>query len=83
REFDLDEIKALLAQAPGVVLVDEPQRSRYPMPINVRGKNEVFVGRVRRDESMPRSLNLWICADNLRKGAAVNAVQIVRALTGV
>jgi aspartate-semialdehyde dehydrogenase len=79
-DFDINEVKALLASAPGVVLYDDPSSARYPMPINSAGKNDVFVGRVRRDESAPRSLNLWIVADNLRKGAATNAVQIARAL---
>ncbi len=82
-EYDLDEVKSLMVNAPGVILLDEPSSSRYPMPILSEGKNEVFVGRLRRDESMPRTLNMWIVADNLRKGAATNAVQIAKALLDV
>jgi aspartate-semialdehyde dehydrogenase len=65
---------------PGVVVVDDPANARYPMPIEAEGKDEVFVGRIRRDESQPNSLNLWIVSDNLRKGAATNAVQIAEYL---
>ena len=75
-EFDLGEVKKLLDEMPGIKVVDDPLHSKYPMPINVKDKNEVFVGRIRRDESQEKSLNLWIVADNLRKGAATNAVQI-------
>jgi aspartate-semialdehyde dehydrogenase len=75
-DFDLEEIRSILAQTPGVVLEDDPANNVYPMPINAHDKDEVFVGRIRRDESMPNTLNLWIVADNLRKGAATNAVQI-------
>ena len=66
--------------APGVIVVDEPQKSRYPMPIDAEGKDEVFVGRIREDESIKNGLNLWIVADNLRKGAALNAIQIAELL---
>jgi aspartate-semialdehyde dehydrogenase len=62
---------------PGVTIVDNPQRNEYPMPLYAKGKDEVFVGRIRRDNSQPKTLNLWVVADNLRKGAATNAVQIV------
>ena len=75
-EFDVGEVKKLLDEMPGIKVVDDPLQSKYPMPINVADKNEVFVGRIRRDESQEKSLNLWIVADNLRKGAATNAVQI-------
>ena len=75
-EFELGEVKKLLDEMPGIKVVDDPLHSKYPMPINVADKNEVFVGRIRRDESQEKSLNLWIVADNLRKGAATNAVQI-------
>jgi aspartate-semialdehyde dehydrogenase len=75
-EFDLDEVYELLANAPGVVVEDNVKENIYPMPINAHQKDEVFVGRLRRDESQPRTLNMWIVADNLRKGAATNAVQI-------
>lgn len=75
-EFDLDEVRSLLANAPGVQLQDDVSQNLYPMPINAFGRNEVFVGRIRRDESQQNTLNCWIVADNLRKGAATNAVQI-------
>lgn len=80
KEFDLDEVRQLLSQTPGVVLEDQPKENRYPMPVLAHGKDEVFVGRLRRDLSAPKSLNLWIVADNLRKGAATNAVQIAEYL---
>jgi aspartate-semialdehyde dehydrogenase len=71
-----EECRALLAEAPGVVVVDEPAAGRYPLPSEASGRDEVFVGRIRRDESNPRTLNMWVVGDNLRKGAATNAVQI-------
>ena len=77
-EFDMDEVRKLLAEMPGVVLQDDPAHNIYPMPLFAEGKDEVFVGRVRRDESQPKTLNLWVVADNLRKGAATNAVQIAQ-----
>ncbi|MBK7130160.1 MAG: aspartate-semialdehyde dehydrogenase [Crocinitomicaceae bacterium] len=79
-EFDLNEVRAILNQTPGVVLKDNTDTNTYPMPLYARGKNEVFVGRIRRDESQAKTINLWIVADNLRKGAATNAVQIARYL---
>jgi len=79
-EFELDEVRQLLSQAPGVVLVDDPSKQQYPMPKDAHERDETFVGRIRRDESQPRTLNLWIVADNLRKGAATNAVQIAEHL---
>jgi aspartate-semialdehyde dehydrogenase len=79
-EFDLEEVKSILAQTSGITLQDNPANLEYPMPRFAQGKNEVFVGRIRRDESQPKSLNLWIVADNLRKGAATNAVQIALLL---
>ncbi|MDC1361879.1 aspartate-semialdehyde dehydrogenase [Crocinitomicaceae bacterium] len=75
-EFDIDEVKKLLSEMPGIKVSDNPVNNVYPMPITAEGKNDVFVGRIRRDESQEKSLNLWIVADNLRKGAATNAVQI-------
>lgn len=75
-DFDLEEVHDLLENMPGVVVTDDVKNNVYPMPIHSQGKDEVFVGRIRRDESQPRTLNLWIVADNLRKGAATNAVQI-------
>ncbi len=79
-EFDLKEVREILARTPGVVLQDDPTKKEYPMPKYAEGKNDVFVGRIRRDESLPKSLNLWIVADNLRKGAATNTVQIAEYL---
>lgn len=79
-DFDLDELKDLLAKTPGVVVLDDVKNNIYPMPLYSEGKDEVFVGRIRRDISQPKTLNLWIVADNLRKGAATNAVQIAEYL---
>jgi len=79
-DFDLSEIKALLQSAPGVVLVDDPSTQQYPMPMDAHEKDEVFVGRLRRDETQPNTLNMWVVSDNLRKGAATNAVQIAEYL---
>ncbi|MFN9326926.1 MAG: aspartate-semialdehyde dehydrogenase [Flavobacteriales bacterium] len=80
REFELEAARDLLRAAPGVLLLDDPAHDSYPMPIIAEGRDEVFVGRLRRDETQPRTLNLWIVADNLRKGAATNAVQIAELL---
>jgi aspartate-semialdehyde dehydrogenase len=79
-DFDLTEVRALLAAAPGLVLQDDPANVVYPMPLNAHEKDETFVGRLRRDESQPNTLNCWIVSDNLRKGAATNAVQIAESL---
>ena len=76
KDFDVNELRALLASTSGVTVQDNPDTKTYPMPIYAEGKDDVFVGRIRRDESLPNSLNMWIVADNLRKGAATNAVQI-------
>lgn len=78
--FDLDEIRKILSETPGVVVMDDVKNKIYPMPLYSEGKDEVFVGRIRRDSSQPNTLNLWIVADNLRKGAATNAVQIAEYL---
>ena len=80
REFEIDEVRRLIEATPGVVLYDDPSKNLYPMPITAHHRDEVFVGRVRRDPSQPRTLNLWVVADNIRKGAATNAVQIMQAL---
>jgi len=79
-DFDLDEVRDLLSKAPGVVVVDDVANLKYPMPLDAHEKDEVFVGRIRRDESNPNTLNCWIVSDNLRKGAATNAVQIAEYL---
>ncbi|WP_448528487.1 aspartate-semialdehyde dehydrogenase [Raineya sp.] len=80
KDFTLDEVREILSKAPGVVVVDDVKNNRYPMPMLTKGRDEVFVGRIRRDESQENTLNLWIVADNLRKGAATNAVQIAEYL---
>lgn len=80
-DFDVDDVRALLADTPGVTLLDDVENKIYPMPLYSEGKDEVFVGRIRRDRSQPNTLNMWIVADNLRKGAATNAVQIAEYLT--
>ncbi len=80
RDFDVTEIKNLLSNSPGIVVQDDIQNQVYPMPMNAHNKDEVFVGRIRRDESQAKTLNLWIVSDNLRKGAATNAVQIAEHL---
>ena len=80
KEYELAEVKSLLASAPGVVVVDDIANAQYPMPIDAHEKDEVFVGRLRRDETQPNTLNMWIVSDNLRKGAATNAVQIAEYL---
>jgi len=76
RDFTVEDVKKLLSEAPGVVVQDDPATQTYPMAVHAAGRNEVFVGRIRRDLTHPRALNLWIVSDNLRKGAAWNAVQI-------
>ncbi len=80
KNFDLKEVREFLEETPGVVVQDDVKNNVYPMPINSHGKDEVFVGRLRRDESQPNTLNMWIVSDNLRKGAATNAVQIAEFL---
>lgn len=79
-DYKLDEVRSLLSEAPGVVLVDDPATQQYPMPKDAHDRDEVFVGRLRRDETQPNTLNLWVVSDNLRKGAATNAVQIAEYL---
>lgn len=79
-DFDMQEVRQLLNDYPGVTLQDNPDANQYPMPIYAEGKDDVFVGRLRRDHSQPNTLNMWVVADNLRKGAATNAVQIAEFL---
>ena len=79
-DFDIEEVYRLLNDMPGLVVQDDPSRNIYPMPLFSEGKDEVFVGRVRRDYSQPNTLNLWVVGDNLRKGAATNAVQIAQLM---
>lgn len=79
-DFDVNDIRKILSESPGVTVQDNTDTNTYPMPIYAEGKDDVFVGRIRRDHSQPNSLNLWIVADNLRKGAATNTVQIAEYL---
>jgi len=79
-EFELQEVRKILESTPGVIVMDDPKNNIYPMPITSHNRDEVFVGRIRRDDSQPRSLNIWIVSDNLRKGAATNAIQIAEYL---
>jgi len=80
RDYVLADVKSLLESAPGVVVVDDPSNQQYPMPMDAHEKDDVFVGRLRRDDTQPNTLNMWIVSDNLRKGAATNAVQIAEYL---
>ena len=79
-EYDINHVRRLIAETPGVILADDPAHNLYPMPITAHNRPEVFVGRVRRDSTQPCTLNLWCVGDNLRKGAATNAVQILQCL---
>ncbi|MBN2275227.1 MAG: aspartate-semialdehyde dehydrogenase [Bacteroidales bacterium] len=80
REYELRDVRRILENTAGVVVVDDPKNNVYPMPINSHNRDEVFVGRLRRDETQPKTLNMWIVSDNLRKGAATNAIQIAEYL---
>ncbi|MFL1010495.1 aspartate-semialdehyde dehydrogenase [Flavisericum labens] len=79
-DFDLADVRKLLSETPGVIVQDNTETNTYPMPIFAHEKDEVFVGRIRRDETQPNTLNMWIVADNLRKGAATNTIQIAEYL---
>ncbi len=79
-DFNENDVREILSNMPGVIVVDNPAANAYPMPLDAAGKDEVFVGRIRRDYSQPNTLNCWVVADNLRKGAATNAVQIAKYL---
>ena len=76
KDYEVKQVRSLLKQTPGVEVIDNPEKNYYPMPINAQGKDAVFVGRIRRDDSIANGLNLWIVSDNLRKGAATNTIQI-------
>jgi aspartate-semialdehyde dehydrogenase len=80
KDLSPDKARKLLKKAPGVKVVDDPAKNKYPLAIHAAGKDETFVGRIRRDESIPHGLNMWVVADNIRKGAALNAVQIAESL---
>ena len=80
KKITADEVRQILSKAPGVVVVDDPKKSEYPLAIDAAGKDETFVGRIREDESIPNGINLWVVSDNIRKGAALNAVQIAEIL---
>ena len=75
-EYTLEQVHSILSKAPGVTIIDKPEDNEYPMPLNAHEKDDVFVGRIRRDESQPKTLNMWVVSDNLRKGAATNTIQI-------
>lgn len=79
-DFDIYDIKVMLQNFPGIIVVDDPEKNYYPLASKANGNNEVFVGRIRRDFSVNYGINLWVVADNLRKGAATNAVQILEKL---
>ena len=79
-DFDLNELKLLLKNYPGIILEDDPSKNIYPLALNANGTDDVYVGRIRRDESVPFGINMWVVADNIRKGAASNAIQIVEKL---
>ncbi|MGI6696635.1 MAG: aspartate-semialdehyde dehydrogenase [Christensenellales bacterium] len=78
--FSMEELREVLAKYPGIVVMDDPSHQLYPIPEDAEGKDEIFVGRIRRDGSLPSAVNLWVVADNVRKGAATNAVQIAEAI---
>lgn len=80
KDFDVQEVRDILFKTPGIIVQDNPSINEYPMPLYAHGKDEVFVGRIRRDDTQPNTMNMWIVADNLRKGAATNAVQIAEYL---
>ena len=82
RPMSAAEARAVLSEAPGVVVIDNPAADLYPLPIDAAGRDEVFVGRIRQDASPPNGLAMWIVADNVRKGAALNAVQIAERVVG-
>jgi aspartate-semialdehyde dehydrogenase len=80
KPYELEDVRRLMAEMPGVIVQDDPANNVYPMPLYAWGKDEVFVGRIRRDTSVENGLNIWCVSDNIRKGAATNAVQIAQVL---
>lgn len=80
KKITAQEVRELLSKSPGIVVIDNPEKNEYPLPIYASGKDEVFVGRIREDESIENGINMWVVSDNLRKGAALNAVQIAEEL---
>jgi aspartate-semialdehyde dehydrogenase len=80
KKIAVGEVRDILSQSLGIIVIDNPMGKEYPMPIHAAGKNETFVGRIREDESIPNGINMWIVSDNLRKGAALNAIQIAEVL---
>ena len=82
KKITADQVRELLSKAPGVTVIDNPAERQYPLAIHAAGKDDTFVGRIRQDESIPNGINMWIVSDNIRKGAALNAVQIAEILTG-
>ena len=80
KPYDVEEVKALFERAEGIIVQDDPQNNVYPMPIRAAGTDPIYVGRIRRDDSVENGLNFWCVADNIRKGAATNAVQILQEL---
>jgi aspartate-semialdehyde dehydrogenase len=80
KKITADQVRELLSKAPGIKVVDNPKKFEYPLAIHAAGKDETFVGRIREDESIPNGINMWVVADNIRKGAALNAVQIAEVL---
>jgi len=80
KEYELSDVRKILENTPGVIVMDDPKNNIYPMPIISHNRDEVFVGRLRRDETQPKTLNMWVVSDNLRKGAATNAIQIAEYL---
>ena len=80
KSFEIDDIKKILTNAPGIIVQDDPFNNVYPLALEAAGKNETFVGRIRRDESVKNGINIWVVADNIRKGAATNTIQIAEKL---
>ena len=78
--FDLDQVHSILQSAPGIQLIEDIEKNRFPMPIDVTGRNEIAIGRIRQDISNENALDLWLCGDQIRKGAALNAIQIAELL---